>query len=73
MVKNRLIAVLVIRDGKVIQSICFKHTNVIHSDPVEAINSFNDWAVDEIVALNVSKDVGSKTEFLKIVNRLANK
>jgi len=73
MVKNRLIAVLVIRDGKVIQSICFKHTNVIHWDPVEAINSFNDWAVDEIVALNVSKDVGSKTEFLKIVNRLANK
>lgn len=73
MVKNRLIAVLVIRDGKIIQSICFKHTNVIHWDPVEAINSFNGWAVDEIIALNVSKDVSSKIQFLDIVNNLANK
>jgi cyclase len=73
MVKNRLIAVLVIRDGKVVQSIQFKHTNIIHWDPVEAIDSFNGWAVDEIVALNVSRKQESKTEFLKIVDRLADK
>jgi len=73
MVKNRLIAVLVIRDGKVVQSIKFKHTNIIHWDPVEAIDSFNGWAVDEIVALNVSRNEDSKKEFFNIVDRLANK
>jgi len=73
MVKNRLIAVLVIRDGKVVQSIKFKHTNVIHWDPVEAIYSFNGWAVDEIVALNVSRKNETKEGFLKIINRLADK
>ena len=73
MVKNRLIAVLVIRDGKVVQSIKFKHTNVIHWDPAEAIDSFNGWAVDEIVALNVSRTKGSKQNFIEIINRLSEK
>ena len=55
MLKKRLIAVILVRDGRVVQSVKFKHTNVIHYDAIHAIESFNRWAIDEIVILNVSK------------------
>ena len=71
MLKNRLIGVLIVADGKVIQSIQFKHTNIIHSDPVEAVNMFNDWAVDEIVVLNVSRSRDTKKEFVSIIQKIA--
>lgn len=73
MVKNRLIAVLIVRNGQVVQSIKFKHTNIIHSDPVEAIDMFNEWAVDEVVVLNVSRKSSTKDGFVSIVKRLAEK
>jgi len=73
MVKNRLIAVLIINNGQVVQSIKFKHTNVIHWDPVEAVDIFNEWAIDEIIALNVSKDKKNKEEFISIINDLSKK
>ena len=56
MLKKRLIAVLILREGQVVQSIRFKHTNVIHFDPLNAIEAFSKWSVDEIVLLNVSRD-----------------
>ena len=54
MLKHRLIAVIIIRDGQVVQSVRFKHTNVIHYDIVHAIEAFNTWSVDEIVAASMS-------------------
>lgn len=71
MLKNRLIAVILIREGSVVQSVKFKHTNVIHYDPIHAINSFNRWAVDEMVILNVSRDESLKDAFVKILNRIS--
>lgn len=71
MLKKRLIAVLILRDGQVVQSVRFKHTNVIHYDPVHAMEAFNKWAVDEIVILNVSRDVGSRNKFAEIVERIS--
>jgi cyclase len=73
MVKNRLIAVLIIRDGQVVQSIHFKHTNVIHWNPVEAIDVFNEWAIDEVIVLNVSRTNATKDKFVNILTRLAEK
>ena len=49
----------------------FKHTNVIHYDAIHAIESFNRWAVDEIVILNVSKTKESQEEFLKIIQKIS--
>lgn len=72
MLKNRLIAVILINDGFVVQSVGFKHTNAIHYDPVIAIDSFNGWAVDEIVVLNVSRDENSKEDFLKTIQKISN-
>ena len=71
MLKVRLIAVLILREGQVVQSVRFKHTNVIHSDAVHAMEAFNKWAVDEIVILNVSRSNNSCVEFAKIVDRIS--
>lgn len=71
MLKKRLIAVLILREGKVVQSVRFKHTNVIHYDAVHAMEAFNKWAVDEIVILNVSREPSSKAQFAEIVERIS--
>jgi len=73
MLKKRLIAVLILRDGAVVQSVRFKHTNSIHYDPVHAIECFNKWAVDEIVILNVSREAGSRAGFAEVVKRISQK
>ena len=71
MLKKRLIAVLILRDGQVVQSVRFKHTNVIHYDAVHAMEAFNKWAVDEIVILNVSRDAATREKFTEIVERIS--
>ena len=67
MLKKRLIAVLILRDGQVVQSVKFRHTNVIHYDPVHAVEAFNKWAVDEIVMLNVTREPDSRDRFAERV------
>jgi cyclase len=71
MLKRRLIAVLICRDGRIVQSVKFKHTNVIHYDPVHAMEAFNKWSVDEIILLNVTRDPVSKEKYIDIVRRLS--
>lgn len=71
MLKKRLIAVVLVRDGRVVQSVKFKHTNVIHYDAIHAIESFNRWAIDEIILLNVSKTKDSQEGFLNIVEKIS--
>jgi len=71
MLKKRLIAVLILRDGQVVQSIRFKHTNVIHYDPVHAMEAFNKWSVDEIGLLNVSRGADSRDGFARSVEHVS--
>lgn len=71
MLKKRLIAILILRNGQVVQSVRFKHTNVIHSDPVHAIEAFNKWAVDEIAMVNVSREHTSRDQFAEAVARVS--
>lgn len=71
MLKKRLIAVLIVREGQVIQSVKFKHTNAIHYDAVHAIECFNKWSVDEIVILNVARTPDSREDFSEIVYRIS--
>ena len=73
MLKKRFIAVLILLDGQVVQSVRFKHTNVIHYDPIHAIEALNKWSVDEIVLLNVSKEKDSRKSFLKELERISEK
>tara|TARA_B100001057_G_scaffold476573_1_gene544753 strand:- start:1328 stop:2092 length:765 start_codon:yes stop_codon:yes gene_type:complete len=71
--KKRLIAVLLLRDGKVVQSVKFEHTNVIHYNPIHAVESFNHWSLDELIVLNVSKSETSKKQFIDIVKNITRK
>jgi imidazole glycerol-phosphate synthase subunit HisF len=71
MLKKRLIAVLILRSGQVVQSVRFKHTNVIHYDPVHAIEAFNKWAVDEIAMINVTREAESRAGFAEAVGKIS--
>jgi cyclase len=71
MLKKRFIAVLIILDGQVVQIVKFKHTNVIHYDPIHAIEALNKWSVDEIVILNVSKKAESRKGFVEDLKRIS--
>ena len=71
MLKKRLIAVLIVRDGHVVQSVRFKHTNAIHYDAVHAIECFNKWAIDEIVMINVARTPDSRSDFADIVRHVS--
>ncbi len=73
MLKKRLIPVLILRDGQVVQSIQFKHTNVLHWKPETAVDFFNKWAVDEIVLLDVSRDQNNREKFYQAVETLSEK
>ena len=71
MLKKRLIAVLILRDRQVVQSVRFKHTNVIHYDPIHAVDAFNKWSVDEIVMLNVSPSYETRQGFVEEVSKIS--
>ena len=57
----------------VVQSVQFKHTNVIHWKPLTAVDFFNRWAVDEIIILDVTRDKKKRQKFLDVVLGLSNK
>ena len=73
MLKKRLIPVLILREGQVVQSVRFRHTNVIHWNPVTAVDFFSRWAVDEIVLLDVSRDRTNREKFYSAVEALSAK
>lgn len=73
MLKKRLIPVLILRDGKVVQSVKFKHTNVIHWKPSTAIDCFDRWAVDEIIVLDVSRDQRKREKFYDTILAISKK
>jgi cyclase len=71
MVKVRLIAVIIVADGRVVQSVRFKHTNAIHADALHAIECFNKWSIDEIVLVNASRHESSRAAFADTVERVS--
>jgi cyclase len=73
MTKLRVIAVIIIRDGCVVQSEQFKHKHVIHSDAIHAVEMFSSWDIDEIVLLNVSKERESREQFASILTAVSKK
>lgn len=72
MVKKRLIASLIWRNGMIVQSIGFKHTNVI-GNAITAVEFFNMWAIDEIVIVNASRTEDYNGDFFEIVKKLSSR
>lgn len=68
--RKRLIPSLLVRDGRIVQSIQFRHTNVI-GNVITAVDFFNGWAVDEILILDVSREHTGRDEFIDIVDELS--
>jgi len=62
MVKNRLVACLLWRQGGIVQSVEFEHTNIIGSASI-AVEFFNVWGIDEIVLLDVSRSPNYRDDF----------
>lgn len=70
MLKKRLIASLLWRDGILIQSKKFRHTNAVGT-VYTAIDFFNSWSIDEIILLNVSRTKESQFDFHKDVSYIS--
>ena len=70
MPKHRLIATLLIDSGHVVQTRCFKRTNMVGS-AFTAVDFFNGWTVDEIIALEISVDKAWLTRMQEIVTELS--
>ena len=70
MLKNRLIPIVIVDNGNVVQSKQFKHTNVV-SNAITAVDFFNSWAVDEIIVLDVSRNRDYRKNFHKIIEGLS--
>jgi cyclase len=72
MVKKRLIPVLILREGMIVQTLRFKFTNII-GDAITAVEFFNRWAADEIVILDVSRDTRKRDRFYPVIQNLSRK
>lgn len=70
MLKKRLIPSLLVRDGRIVQSVQFRHTNVI-GNVITAVDFFNGWTVDEILILDVSRENTGREEFIDIIDELS--
>ncbi len=55
MLKKRLIPVLLLRNGQLVRSEGFA-THQVLGDPVHEVARFNEWAVDELLYLDISED-----------------
>jgi len=53
MLKNRLIPVLLLKNGQLVRSERFEVHQII-GDPVHEVARFNDWAVDELIYIDIS-------------------
>jgi len=70
MLKHRLIPNIILNKGNVVQSINFKHTNVI-GNAITAVDFFNSWAVDEIIVLDVTRSPEYRKNFHRIIDGLS--
>ena len=70
MLKNRLIPNIICNNGNVVQSVNFKHTNIV-GNAVTAVDFFNAWAVDELLVLDVSRTMDHREKFHKIIRGLS--
>jgi cyclase len=55
MIKNRLIPVLLLKDGYLVRSEAF-HIHQILGNPIHEVERFNHWNVDELIYLDISED-----------------
>ena len=60
MKKRRLIPIILLKDGVIVQSRNFKSFNIL-GDPLPSVKRFSDWASDELIFLDISRESKIKT------------
>ena len=55
MLRNRLIPCILLRNGVIVQSKGFKRYQML-GNPTTAVERLSDWASDELIYLDISKD-----------------
>ena len=55
MLKKRLIACLLLKDGQLVESIGFSRFLVV-GNAIMAVKHFNAWGVDEIIFLDINRE-----------------
>ncbi len=70
MPKHRLIATLLVHQGRVVQTRKFKPTNMVGS-PFTAVDFFNAWAVDEIAIVEISRGEEYLDQYVQLVEELS--
>ncbi len=71
MLANRVIPVLILERGMVVESHQFLLTNVIHTDPSAAFRFMDAQAADEIIVLDVSRDRSRRDLFYAALREIA--
>jgi len=52
MKKRRLIPIILLKDGSIVQSRNFKDFNTL-GDPLPSVKRFSEWASDELIFLDI--------------------
>ncbi len=72
MLKKRVVATLVVKDGIVVQSINFKKYLPL-GKPEIAIDFLNQWGIDEIILLDISSSSAKKSPDIDMVKKASSK
>lgn len=72
MLKKRIVATILVRDGIVVQSIGFGRYLPV-GKPEIALNFFDDWGADEIILLDISATIKNRGPDMGLVDRVAKK
>jgi cyclase len=59
MKKRRLIPIILLKDGAIVQSRNFRDFNIL-GDPLPSVKRFSEWASDELIFLDISRDEEAK-------------
>ena len=57
MLKKRLIPLLLLQNGLLVRSELF-HTHQVIGNPIHEVERFNQWTVDELIYVDISRDDG---------------
>ncbi len=68
MLKKRIIPVLLLKNGRMVKGKNFKNY-IDTGDPNKAVDIYSSQDADELIFINISKDILSKKKFLEILNR----
>ena len=69
----RVIGVLLWHHGRIVQTEKFQITNVIHDNPIHAVEAIDSVDLDELIVLNISRDESTREAFRESIQSYSDK